>query len=87
MILERKYGSRFAELDIVDPNTEVMEDFHEMDQFLEAREKLDFSQIVTIFQGRMSYFGIYYLNDTIELTMSRVVYLRKQLAEIVKIML
>lgn len=87
MILEKKYGSRFAELQIIDPNVEVMDDFHEIDKFLKTKADLEFTQIVSIFQGRLSYFGIYYLNDTIELTMGRVKYLRKQLAEIVKIML
>jgi hypothetical protein len=77
MILEQKYGSRLAELEIVDPNIECMDDFHEMNKFLEDRKNMEFSDIVTIFQGRLSYFGIYYLNDTIELTMGRVIYLKK----------
>ena len=33
--MEKKYGSRFAELQIIDPNVEVMDDFHEIDKFLE----------------------------------------------------
>ena len=85
--MEKKYGSRFAELQIIDPNVEVMDDFHEIDKFLEQKANMNFNQVIALFQARLSYFGIYYLNDTIELTMGRVKYLRKQLAEIVKIML
>lgn len=87
MVLEKKYGSRFAELQIIDANVEVMDDFHEIDKFLEGKANMGFNQVIALFQARLSYFGIYYLNDTIELTMGRVKYLRKQLAEIVKIML
>ena len=37
MILEGKYGSRFHELGISDENLEVMDDFHEIDKFLEVK--------------------------------------------------
>ena len=49
MILEKKYGSRFAELQIIDANVEVMDDFHEIDKFLEGKANMGFNQVIALF--------------------------------------
>ena len=49
MVLEKKYGSRFAELQIIDANVEVMDDFHEIDKFLEGKANMGFNQVIALF--------------------------------------
>jgi len=87
VLMEKTYGKYMKEFGIRTQIGEIFDDYEEVDKYLAERRQITFLKVVELFKKRLSFFGIYSLNDQIELTNEKAIYLRKQLSVVVKLLL
>ena len=87
VLMEKIYGKYMKEFGIRTQIGEIFDDYEEVDKYLAERRQITFLKVVELFKKRLSFFGIYSLNDQIELTNEKAIYLRKQLSVVVKLLL
>lgn len=86
-MLEYNYGKYMKDLKIRTQIGEIFDDYDEVDKYLNDRRQITFLKVVELFKKRLSFFGIYSLNDQIELTNQKAIYLRKQLSIVIKLLI
>lgn len=87
VMLEKTYSKYMKDFGIRTQIGEIFDDYEEVDKYLNERRQVTFLKVVELFKKRLSFFGIYSLNDQIELTNQKAIYLRKQLSIVVKLLI
>ena len=68
VMLEKTYSKYMKDFGIRTQIGEIFDDYEEVDKYLNERKQVTFLKVVELFKKRLSFFGIYSLNDQIELT-------------------
>ena len=84
--MESKYGALIDETDQLDDNL-LFQDHNAVLHVLNQRKKYKFMRVLDLVKKRASVYGIYALNDKVEMNQLKLMHLKKQLQITVSLMI
>jgi hypothetical protein len=77
-MLEKKYGEKYKRFNIKQ-TADIFDDLVVTKKLYEERTRYKFMKIAELIKKRISFFGIYSLNDQVEMTQEKLSHMRRQL--------